>query len=382
MSERDRPIRVLHLLHTMAHGGVETALLNWIRSFDSARIQVRLCVFANPDGSERAFLESAARDGLTVDQIGWNRGKPLFRAARELAALVRRERMDVIHCHNTYANLVGLLAARMTGVKVATTYYVWGDFSLKRNALQWIDQLLMKRFDAVSAHCQQCFTDTVRRGADPTRLHLLICGYPAREIAIDESQRQKERAGLGAQPGETVFVYMARFWPEKAHDNLLQAFRALLDKHPQSRLWLPGVGPDKDAAEALARKLNVSENVDFLGFYPDPDRLLTLADIQVHPSDNEGVALAICAGMAAAKPIIASRVGGLEEVLTDNRSAVLLPPRSPQMLCDAMLALIRNPERALALGLEARRFITEEYSVELAAKRVEAMYAGMVRAHQ
>ena len=81
-----------------------------------------------------------------------------------MAAHIRKNGIDILHCHNTYANMVGILAAKLTPVRTVTTYDVWGNFTPVRNALQWIDQQLMGQFDQITAHCQQCIDDTVRRG--------------------------------------------------------------------------------------------------------------------------------------------------------------------------------------------------------------------------
>jgi glycosyltransferase involved in cell wall biosynthesis len=370
-------IRVAQLLHTVAHGGVETALLNWAGAFGPG-IDNRWYCFANPDRSEEAFLRSARQRGFHIDTIPWSRWKPVLRCARRVADQVRRHRIDVLHCHNTYANMVGALAARLVPVKTVTTLYVWGDFGFKRNALQWIDQRLLPRFDAVTAHCESCFRDTVARGYPESKLKLLICGYPTDRVELPPAERDARRRGMGVHDHHTVLIYLARFWPEKAHDNLLVAFQRALASNPALTLWLPGAGPELDRVAALAKSMGFDERVRFLGFRDDYAELLALADIQVHPSDNEGVALAICAGMAAGKPIIASNVGGVPEVLRDGVSALLIPPRSPDALARSIVDLAADAGRAAELGREARRFLVEHYSLELAAGRVEAVYRGVL----
>jgi glycosyltransferase involved in cell wall biosynthesis len=368
------PIRAAILLHTMAHGGVETAILNWCRTFDRKAVEPHLICFTNPGNTEKPFVDAAKAAGFEVARIPWERGKPVLRAARVLANYLRREKCSVLHCHNTYANMVGLLASRMYPVGTLTTMYVWGKFGWKRGALQWIDSLIMKRFDRVSAHCESCFRDTVARGIPEKELELLVCGYPARTVHMDAGERAERRGRLGADSGDVVLIYMARFWPEKAHDNLLAGFDLLLKRHPEARLWLPGVGPELERIKDLTRQMGLTRRVDFLGFQPDPDRLLAMSDIQVHPSDDEGVALAICAGMNAGLPIVASRVGGLPEVLKDGTNSVLIPARSPAALADEVSRLIENPEEARRLGREAKRFIEERYSLDAATRKVEAVY--------
>lgn len=372
-----RKLRVAHLLHTVAHGGVETALLNWFQKFDD-RIEPLMYCFTNPGSTEKPFLQAAQAQGLTVGTLPWSRWKPVLRCARLMAEEIRAKRIDILHCHNTYANLVGLLAARMVPVRTVTTFYVWGNFTFVRNALQWMDQVSMSQFDQVTAHCEQAFHDTVKRGYPEQDLRLAICGYPGKAVKLDAETRRARRAAIGLEDHHRALVYGARFWPEKAHGNLLEAMAILRAKHPEAVLLLPGTGPDLEATRALCTQMGLDDCVRFLGFQDDYDSLLALADIMVHPSDNEGVALAVCAAMAAGLPIVASRVGGLPEILNDGKSAILIPPRSPQRLADEVGNLLDNPARARQLGDAARDFITGEYSLEVATGRLLEVYEAMM----
>jgi glycosyltransferase involved in cell wall biosynthesis len=378
---RSKPIRAVHLLHTMAYGGVETAILNWCRTFDRGRVLPHLLCFANPGRTEQPFVAAATEAGFDVTRIPWGRGKPVRKAAKTVADYLQANGIEILHCHNTYANVVGLLASKRYPVKTVTTMYVWGKFGFKRGILQSIDSFAMKRFDKVTAHCETCFRDTVARGIPPGQLDLLICGYPAKAVDLEPEERQRRRRLFGASPDDVVLIYMARFWPEKAHDNLLEAFEILRRKHPEVRLWLPGLGPELEKIRALCTEKRLDDWVKFLGFQNDPDSLLALADIQVHPSDNEGVALSICAGMNAGLPIVASRVGGLPEILRDGENALLIPPRSPQAFVDAVSDLISNPKKACGLGRAAQRFIEEQYSLQEATRKVEAVYTRLAQRH-
>jgi len=371
---RTDKIRVAHLIHTMAHGGIETALINWMRTFDGDEFDPSLLCFANPGGTEAPFLEACARANLPVERIPWGRLKPVHRAAAAVADFVRRRRIAILHCHNAYANLVGLLAARLSPVKTVTTVYLWSRVGWKRRVLQRIDQRLLPHFDQVTAHCEAALRETSNRGYPAGRIKLLTCGFADRVAEIDGRERTRLRASMGVAPGEVVLIKVARFWPEKRHDVLLRAFRALLDRRPAVRLWIPGVGPEEPRIKALARELGLDRRVDFLGFRPDLPELLAMADIQVHSSDEEGVPLAILAGMAAGRPIVSTRVGGIVEVLRDEWSGVLVDPGDPVQLADAIAGVIDDPLRRRVLGLGAQTFIREHYSLEAATRRVEATY--------
>ena len=374
MVDVPRRISVAHLIHTMAHGGVETALINWMKTFDPDRVDAHLFVFANPGGSEQPFVDATRRAGLTVHYVPWGRLKPVRRAARATADLIRRHHVQVLHCHNAYANVVGLLAARMEPVKTLTTMYVWSKVGFKRRVLQRIDQALLGRFDQVTAHCEAALQGTVERGIPADRIRLLTCGFADRVAHLGPAERDALRASLGARPGETVLIKVARFWPEKRHDVLLRAFQQLLHKRPGTRLWIPGVGPEEPNVRALATRLGLDDHVSFLGFRTDLPELLAAADIQVHSSDEEGVPLAILAGMAAGLPIVSTEVGGIAEVLRHERSGVLVPRRDPRRLAAALDDLVGDHLRRRVLGANAQRFLRDEYSLEASTARVEALY--------
>lgn len=371
-------IRVAHLIHTMAHGGVETALLNWLRALDKDQFEPHLVCFANPGESERPFVDAAAKENLTVHRIPWGRSKPVFRAARQMAAYVREHRIDVLHCHNTYADITGAITARLTPVKTLTTLYVWGDFGWKRNALQWLDWMAIKALDRVTAHCEETRVATVAKGMREEDVDLLTCGFESRVATFDPAERNRRRAELGASAQDTVLINVARFWGEKAHDVQLQGLRHILKQKPHTKLWLLGVGPMLDEIRALSHQMGLDDHVNFLGFRDDLPEILALADLQIHPSDMEGVPLAVLSGMMAGLPIVASCVGGLPEIIKHEKTGILIQPRQPEALARAVIELMDSPELQLRLGKGAQAFIRDEYSLQAAAARVGQVYEKML----
>jgi glycosyltransferase involved in cell wall biosynthesis len=362
----------------MAYGGIETAVINWLRTLDRTQFEPYLFCFANPGATEDPFVRAATEAGLEVQRIPWSRSKPVLRAARAMAAHVNCLGIQILHCHNTYAQLVAIVTGRLTGIKTITTLYVWGRFGWKRAILQWVDRFSLRYLDRISVHCEATLEETVRRGIPASDLRLLTCGFDQCAVVLTPEQRERRRAELGAGPNDFVLINVARFWPEKAHDVLLKAFDQVYNARPEARLWIAGVGPLEAEVRALSDSLRLTSAIRFLGFRSDLAELLALADMQVHPSDMEGVPLAVCSGMAAGLPIVASGVGGLLEILRHERSAIIVRPRDPAGLARAILELIDDPPKRRWLGLAARRFIDEEYSLSAATARVEAVYQEMM----
>jgi len=372
-----RRIRVVELLHTIAYGGVETALLNWIRGLDPREFEVHLVCFANADGSERPFVDAARRLGIEVSTIPWSRRKPLVKASRRLAAMLRAWDADILHTHNTYADCVGAIVRHMVDVKTITTLYVWGDFGWKRNLLQRINALAIRRFDLVTAHCEDTQRRTLELGFRD--VPLLICGFESNRVELPADERSRRRRALGVADDEVLLANIARFYPEKAQDHLLRIFARVLEKQPRARLWMVGTGPLEHDLRELTRELGLEQAVQFVGFVEDLPSLLALIDIQVHPSHMEGVPLAICSGMAAGLPLVASDVGGLKEVISSGRTGVLVAPGDDERFAEEVVLLIEDPERARALGERARRFIEDDYSLARAVAALADTYREAVR---
>lgn len=371
-------VPIAHLIHTIAYGGVETALINWVKRIPDDGFEPHLICFANPGETERPFVDAANAAGLKVLRIPWHRGKPVWRSAKALKKILEEHRIRILHCHNTYAMLVGLVAARLTRVLTTTTLYVWGDFGWKRGLMQWMDRAMLPWFDTITAHCEETRRKTIEMGYKPEDVHLLVCGFDAKPVATTAEERRARRAELGALDSDMVLINVARFYPEKAHEVLLEGFRIMRVKEPRLKLWLLGVGPDEGRVRALSAGLGLDDSVRFLGFRSDLEHVLSLADIMVHPSHMEGVPLAVLSGLAAGLPVVATAVGGLPEVVRNGESGILIPPGQPETLASAVLGLVADEAQRSNLGARARRFIEEEYSLDAAARRVTGLYKEML----
>ena len=375
-----RKISVIQLLHTMAYGGIETIVINWMRHLDPSEIDLHLVCFENPTNTEKPFMDAAQAYGIHVDKIPWNRLKPVFRSTRALVQLVRKYQAEIIHTHNVYADLVGLIAGKWTGSKVMASHYVWGDFGLKLNLLQKFNQSLLPYFDHVTAQCEQTFQDSIRRGLRPERISVLGSGMFVVDRVMSSEERIGKRANLGCNNEHTVLVNVARLYPEKAHEFLLHCFREILDRCPQTRLWIAGIGPLEEELRAICTRLNLDHAVRWLGFVSDLQSVFAIADLQVHPALNEGIPLALLQGMAAGMPIVASAVGGVPEIVDGHEHGLLVPVNDKALFVNSVVSLIEDRERSKQIGEAARQYIRDEQSIEHAAAMLKKLYQELLSA--
>lgn len=375
------PIRVTHLLHTMGYGGIETVLINWLRCVDPARVAIQMVVFANPGGTEEPFVEAAKAAGISVSKIPWSRRKPVFKAARELKPLLEAHGTQVLHTHNTYADVVGYVTRWRYPVSLVATIYVWTgqDFGFKRNMLQAISAFVIKRFDLLTVQCEKARQESADWGFAIESVKVLPSGYelpPPTEMSAAE--RRRLRSERGASEGTVVVCNVARLYPEKAQARMLRIWKGVARACPEAQLWIYGVGPLEAELRALCAELELADSVRFMGFASDLMQELKLCDVQLHPSFNEGIPIAICAGMASPLPIVATAVGGIPEVIVDGQSGFLLDVDDEAGIEARTIELIRDPALRARLSEGAQRFIDEEYSLEAAVRILAETYEALV----
>jgi glycosyltransferase involved in cell wall biosynthesis len=375
-----RKIRVLHIIHSVCHGGIESALINWVRYFDRDHFEVHVACFAHDRNREEAFLRAASLAGIEVRKIPWSITKPFIRAARAVARMVEDLGIDILHTHAYYGDVLGALTARFVKVRTVATVYVWGKYELHRQIMQLLDWTALRFVDRVTAHCDDTYRKTIRLGFDPAKVTTLIAGFPNERPRPSPEERRRLRHAMGVADDEVILVNVARIHPEKAHDQLLQSFKVVHDRHPNTRLWISGVGWDhlQRELQALRSELSLEGAAEFVGFRQDLWPMLHAADMMVHPSHVEGVPIAVLYGMSAALPIVVSDVGGLYEIVRHEETGLRIPENDVHGFAAAVCGLLDDPVRARRLAENAAHFVRTEYSIETAVARVAETYREMM----
>ena len=379
---RGERIRVLHVIHSVCHGGIESVLINWVRHMDRSKFDVHVASLTGDRGLDAAFRKAAKSYGIDpVLEIPWNRRKPFFKAASRIAELVREHDIQIVHTHAYYGDVLGALVKRYAKVKSVATVYVWEKYELHRQIMQAMDWVALHFVDKVTAHCEETRRRTVRAGFSKKDVELLIAGFPNEAPLPPAEERARLRREAGIADDEILLVNVARISPEKAHDQLLRSFQIVHQRHPKSRLWISGVGFGTLPQELIALRdsLGLKDSVDFVGYRPNLWPMLHAADLMVHPSHAEGVPIALLYGMSAALPIVVSDVGGVYEVIRQDETGVRVPENDVEGFANAVCTLIEDPCRRSRLGSAARRLVTTEYSIETACRNLGCLYQEVLR---
>jgi len=283
------------------------------------------------------------------------------RALWQLRRAIRRMGPDIVHTHSSKAGFLGRLAARAAGVPhilhTPHGHVFEGYFSplatraftaLERLAARWTDRII---------------TLSDAEAQDHLRLRI---GRPEQFVTIPSGVDLDTLRAASPAPlvsGHPVIGAVARLVPVKGLQYLIDAAPEILRRCPDARFLLVGDGEMRPALEAQAHGLGLADRIVFTGFREDIPALIAGMDVLVLPSLNEGMSRVLVMTMALGKPIVATRVGGVAELLGDGEAGLLVPPRDPAALAEATTTLLRDATRASALA-EAGRRRAPRYSAE------------------
>jgi glycosyltransferase involved in cell wall biosynthesis len=334
-----------------------------------------------PEASEIDPLsESLTGAGVAVERVtlAWlTQGAGTVVRLRRLIGLLKEQRPDLLHIH-----LIGftggrwaVAAAALASVPrvIVTMHIAPTEAQPLRVRLDRAAQArVVARFIAVSQANAQQFRDEL--GLPAKKIVVVPNAVELERFAGDPGpDRKRVREELGIPADAVVLGALARLNPQKGLGDLLEALPAIVEQHPKARVLLVGDGPLRAELEAKARSLGVAERVTFAGHRSDNVAVLRAMDVAMLPSLFEGLPLSLLESMAASLPVVATRVGGIPEVIVDGASGYLVAPGMPAELAGAVNRLLGEPGALSRLGEQARRR-AEDFSFDAMLDRITSVY--------
>lgn len=355
--------------------GAEAVILNLSRMLNESGHHSLLATFANSSHPNLEFHHRALQEGLESHLIAC-KGQLDFSVARQIHQLASQTHADVVHAHGYKADLYTCLALRRSRVPFVSTCHNWLDDDLAVYLYGVLDRWVLRRFHAVVAVSDEVLQRLQLAGVAPDHLFKIKNGIDVRPFLSALPSLRSGAATGSNNPNIPVPIVglIGRLSQEKGVDIFLRAAARVVKALPQTQFVVVGEGPDRDALLALIAELHLEQNVRLLGRRDDMPSVYASLDILVSSSRKEGLPMAILEGMASRLALVATPVGEIPSVITDGEIGVLVPIEDVDALADAILALLRHPERRAQLGLAARRRIEAEFSAERMAADYLRMY--------
>lgn len=377
--------RVLRVIARLNIGGpaIHATLLH--DRLDRQRFQSTL-VTGTEEANEGNYLALHGRsaDVEIIPDLG-REIRPLndLRTLSRLVALIRRVRPDIVHTHTAKAGAVGRAAAILAGVPVIVhTFHghvLRGYFSPAKTAVyKGIESTLARRTDRLLAVTPRVRDELVALGVGRRDQYQVVpLGFDLAPLLRAEHRAGELRAelGVGAAPLVTI---VARLVPIKAHEVFLAAAAHVRAELPAARFLIVGDGELRAALERQVETLGLREVVRFLGWRADIDRLYADTDVAVLTSRNEGSPVALIEAMAAGRAVVSTEVGGVADVVEHGVTGWLAPMDDAAGIARHVLAVLRDPGAARAMGARGRLRVAEVYGADRLVADVEALYDSLL----
>jgi glycosyltransferase involved in cell wall biosynthesis len=377
-----RKARICHVTKATGVAGSEKHLLVLLRGLDKAKYQVKLVLLVERDKPLDDYVRRLEEGGVQVKRVLIRGDIDPFLVWR-LYRLLREGNHDLVHTHLVHADLYGTSAAKLAGVSIIVSTK-HNDNAFRRHPFYaFLDRLASRFADkiiVISDHLKRFFVEIER--LDPRKMTRIYYGL---DVAWVESQSSKTARPISIQeelgiPSDIPLAgIIARLNPQKGHTYLVTAFAKVVESLPEARLLIVGDGNLIGGLERQTRELRITRRVTFTGWRDDIPRIMAALNLLILPSLWEGFGLVLLEAMMMGKPIVASRVSAIPEIVVDGVTGLLVPPRDPEALAEAILALLQDKEQAEAMGQAGRERVEGYFSVERMVQQTEALYEALIR---
>lgn len=369
-------MRVLHVNTHMNIGGIGQYILSLCGAIRHKGVD---CIVASSGGDLEKELEKSAIEHKYIDiKTKFEFGPKVFKAISSLVNIIRKEKIDIVHAHTRVSQVVSFIASRETGIHYVSTCHGFFKPRLSRRLFDTWGERIVAISAPVKAHLERDFA------VDPGRIELIHNGVDisrfSKTYSEDEVAKIKKSAGFKEGP---VIGTMGRLSPVKGQVFLIEAMKYVVSEINSAQCMIMGSGSEETALRDLAKSLGFEDRIKFTGpVYEDVPSYLACMDIFVLPSIKEGLGLALVEAMAAARPCVASDIGGITDIIKNGVNGILAPVANSRAIGNAVSMLLNDKVLCSSLGQKGKEFVKENFSIDLMAEKMNKLYRGVMNGKQ
>jgi len=370
-SEEEMPVprrkTVVHLVEDMNVGGIEKVIAAIALGLEKRRYAVEIWCLARGG----AVAEWVAKEGVRVRIFSWQTYHNPLNVIR-LAMQLRKSQIDIVHTHGYYAGTFGRLAAITAGISHVFAHVHTSDFTLswRHRLIEKVLSFFTLKIICISQHVKG-FVES-QEGIRPEKTALV---YNGTGRFFEDAANDPLVISEKLTDDDFVIVSVGSLVKNKGHHVLIEAVRILSLEGPAIKVLIAGDGPQRSVLQDLVERCGLSSTVMFVGIVKDVRQVLGAADIFVLPTvHREGLSLAVLEAMQHGLPVIASRIGGVPELVDDGATGILVTPNDPHILAQAICTLAHDNKLRCQMGESGRNKIDRLFRVERMVAQIEFLY--------
>lgn len=378
-----RPLKTLHIITRLIKGGAQENTLATVLGLREKGYDVILAsgLTSGPEGEIETLARKNGVDPVIIPELvrqphPWKDLVSTFK----IYFLIRKHRFDVVHTHTSKAGIIGRAAAKLAGVPVIVHtphgHIFHSYFGPIKTKLFYTLEVIFAGFcDKIITLTDKCKEEHIKLGiANPQKFSTIHSGISLERFRERSFDINKIKADLNIPAASKVVGTVARLEPIKGVNFFIDSMQEIAKSYPDAYFLIVGDGRQRKILEAKVRELGLEEKVVFTGIRDDVPELISAMDVFVLPSLNEGMGRVLVEAGLLSKPIVATRVSGIPELVQDNATGILVEPANPQALAAGIIELLSDPQKARTMGDNARLRMAEHFSAEKMVDKIDALY--------
>ncbi|HDZ76994.1 MAG TPA: glycosyltransferase [Candidatus Omnitrophica bacterium] len=382
-------IKVLHIITRLDKGGSAENTLLTVSLLNKEEFKVTLISghTNDPDKEIASFITQKNLDYFLMPELV-RKISPLkdIKAFFKIYHFIKKQGFDIVHTHTSKAGMLGRWAAKLAGVKIIVHtphgHIFYGYFGwFKTKLFIYLERLTGPLTDKIITLTQRGKEEHVKyRIARPDKFVPIYSGIDVGKFVDFHADAVKEKEKLNIPLDVPVIGTVTRLAPVKGNQYLIASLPEVVKLFPTLKVLIVGDGSERGKLERYVKKLSLLENVIFLGICKDVRGILNTFDIFVLPSLNEGMGRCMLEAQALGVPVVATKVGGIPEVVRDSIGGILVPPRNPEAMAEAIINLLKNKSLRDNMSEEAKRWVGHRFSAGAMVEKISDLYKELIGA--
>lgn len=372
----DRAMRILHLISSSGLFGAERVVIELSKSLKQIDdFQPIIGVIKNIYNPHVELIDEANANNIE-SAIFPCAGKFDFKLILLIRGFIKNNKIDLIHCHGYKSNFYGLLASK-NSIPTVTTNHNWLTSHWKLKIYCFFDSIWIRFFDRIITVSEEVKNDMLKYRIPARKIHVINNGIDLSRFKKNVLV-QKVREELGIIGDSKVIGTIGRLGYVKGHKYLLLAAEKIVELNKAVKFLIVGDGPLRSKLTDKAKSLGLIDHIIFTGYRKDIPELLSIMDIFVLPSLKEGFPMVLLEAMAAKKPVIATRVGAIPNVIKNNENGILVEPGDVYDLKNKIVKLIEDPHITQEIAHKGYTKIIEDFSSEIMCVKYLNLYKELI----
>jgi len=364
-----RPVRIMQITYGLNYGGLEQVILNLYQFLDKSRFNVSVCCMTQK-GHVAHELEKL---GCKIEYCDSSSRLNPYSKFLKIAAILKKHKIDIVHTHNTPAYFDGLVAAKLVNIPVVihTDHCRFYPDKKRYMLAERLASLVTDRIIAVSAHTKRDLEKWEHISS--RKIDVILNGIPPLNSLIADQSHQL-RTSLGIKKNEKVIGSVGRLEYQKGYELLIQAAAIIENTKYPIKFVIVGEGSKKDELQQLIEQFNLAEKVILTGGKTNGVDYIQMFDMFALTSNFEGMPIVLLEAMAAKKPIVATNVGGVPEMIDHGMNGYLVNTRDPKVFAKYCHQLIDNPELMKNFGEHSYQKYVNEFTIDQMVRSYSKLY--------